>query len=70
MNAPCYNCSKRSFGCHGRCEEYMKYDAENKKRLAYNQEYIRSNPDYMPNNFQKRKMDRVLKNQKRGKKTI
>lgn len=22
---PCYNCKKRSLGCHGTCEEYKTY---------------------------------------------
>ena len=28
MKQPCYQCPDREFGCHGRCERYVKYKAE------------------------------------------
>ncbi len=68
MNAPCYNCKEREVGCHSFCEKYIKYDNENKKRIEENHNRIRSDPDYMPNNYQKRGVERIIDSQKRGRK--
>lgn len=27
--SPCYNCDRRALGCHGICEDYKAYTAEN-----------------------------------------
>jgi len=39
--SPCLNCTKRSPGCHGRCQHYKEYrvklDAQNTKRRQDNQ---------------------------------
>lgn len=41
MTAPCYNCHRRTVGCHGQCGEYKAYDAErkleNERRAAQNE---------------------------------
>ena len=26
MEVPCYNCEKRTSGCHSKCEEYKEYN--------------------------------------------
>lgn len=31
MIAPCKDCPDRHIGCHGKCEKYQEYDAEQKK---------------------------------------
>lgn len=31
--APCYECEKRTLGCHGKCEDYLAFSAT---RRAYN----------------------------------
>ena len=30
---PCYNCTKRSCGCHSTCKEYMEFNQANRARL-------------------------------------
>lgn len=34
MRAPCKDCPRREVGCHSKCDDYIKFDAENKARLA------------------------------------
>lgn len=29
MEVPCYNCEKRTLGCHSKCEEYKGYAQKN-----------------------------------------
>lgn len=29
MKWPCYNCQNRRVGCHGKCKEYLEYQAKN-----------------------------------------
>ena len=31
-SVPCYNCTKRSVGCHSTCEEYIAFDQANRAR--------------------------------------
>lgn len=32
-SVPCYNCTKRSVGCHSTCEEYIAFDQANRARI-------------------------------------
>lgn len=34
INAPCKDCQERKMGCHGSCERYAAYKAENDKLRA------------------------------------
>ena len=42
MNNPCFNCTERKSGCHGKCDRYRKakqeYEAEKSKRLQAKKE--------------------------------
>ena len=46
IHATCKDCTKRTAGCHGSCEEYLafkKAKAEEKEKLnEYNRKYLRS----------------------------
>lgn len=32
-SVPCYNCAKRSAGCHSYCEDYKAFDEANRARI-------------------------------------
>lgn len=32
ITAPCKDCLDRCVGCHSKCEKYIEYDIQNKKR--------------------------------------
>lgn len=40
-SVPCYNCDKRSVGCHSSCESYKEY----RKKISEKQEAIRKKKD-------------------------
>lgn len=42
MDSPCYKCSLRYLGCHGKCEKYQEYKKELRrvKTLRTNEEVI------------------------------
>ena len=47
--SPCFKCEKRVIGCHGTCEDYIKY-----------QEEIRITADVFSNFATDEKIDKVL----------
>lgn len=40
MKAPCKDCPDRQVGCHGSCEKYAAFQADNMRRAAANREAI------------------------------
>ena len=40
MRAPCKGCQDRRVGCHGECEKYQTFRAENQKRLEQRQKEL------------------------------
>jgi len=40
MKAPCKGCQDRRIGCHGDCEKYREFHAENRKRLEQHQKEL------------------------------
>lgn len=45
MKAPCMNCEKRHFKCHGKCQDYQEFRSELDKRCEERAKKAVSTPD-------------------------
>lgn len=59
MTVPCKGCRDRQVGCHARCEGYLRFAEENRKRLEARK---------IENALNCHEMDGKLKNIKRNRK--
>lgn len=57
VQSPCYKCTYRRIGCHGKCTKYRKYKAERAKEA--NEEKEAKKADSMLTDFRMRSIDRV-----------
>ena len=44
MKAPCKGCQEREPGCHGKCDKYQAFRAEQDRILEARHEIVRSTP--------------------------
>lgn len=66
--APCKNCTERSAVCHGKCEKYKAFRAEQEKLYA-EREKVYHEADPVAGYLRSRSIARAHKKSKRGKYT-
>lgn len=67
MGKGCFECPKRSIGCHGRCADYKKRRAQRDKELEEAHKDVETEA-YFSDKSKKAQRDAVMRYEKTGRK--